>query len=250
MAGEEQFKPSEQMLKSNFNPDGTHQESIETLKFIAKWHDTPFPFSKSEHWGRFGILGVLGHMVLQTLPNTHILEIGTGESSIYLTELARRMNRKFYGCDFAQGKIYNPSTVSGYLHEDRILVRQGNIPLEYKNYQATMFIGTSDAFFKELEFPSIGLAFIDGEHKFEQVKKDFDNTFNLLSDDGYIFLHDTYPPEESYVLNEYCADAYKMRQELEKRDDVDCFTFNKMVACNVGITMARKRKKNREYYNE
>lgn len=248
MAGEEQFKPSDEMLRTNFNADGSHQESIETYQYIANWHDTPFPFSKSEHWGRFGILGALGHMILQTLPDSNIAEIGVGESSIYLTELARRMKRKTYHCDYAPGKIYNPGTVKGYLNEDRIMVKEGNVPEDYNKYSSVLYVGTSDGFFKEIKFEKLGLIFIDGEHKYDYVKRDFDNAFNLLEDNGYIFLHDTSPPEESFVLNEYCSDAYKIREYLSSRDDVDVFTFNKMIAMNVGLTMCRKREKNLPYY--
>ena len=232
----------------NFLPDGRHPGSQETYDHIAQWVHPKMPFSLKDGWGRFGMLGVLGDMILQSLPNTHIIEIGTGESSIYLTQLARIHGRKIFYCDEARAKITNPMTIKGYLHEDTKLVSGEPMRGEYHNHQAVAYHGISDDFFRYMNLPPIGLAFIDGEHHYEYVKRDFENIFNLLVTDGYIFLHDTYPYDESLVLGDYCADSYKMRQELEKDPRVDCFTFTKLVACNVGFCMVRKKPINLPYY--
>ena len=233
----------------NFLPDGRHGESLETFKHIAgSWANVPFPFSLKDGYYRFGILGLLSHLNLLALPDTHIIEIGTGESSIYLTETARRLNRQIFYCDAAQGKMFNPLTIDGYLHEDTIFFKGSDIPEDYAKYKGVAFCGTSDEFFDKLKFPKIGFAFIDGEHHYEYVKRDFDNIFNLLVPNGVICLHDTMPPDESYVLNDYCADAYKMRIDLEDDHRVDCFTFNKTVAVDVGLTMIRKRPLNLPYF--
>ncbi len=234
----------------NYNDDGTHPGSQMTFDHIAQWHDTPFPFSKKDGWERFGILGVFSQLILRGLPDAHIIEIGTGESSIYLTETARRLNRKIFYCDEAHGKIYNPMTIKGYLHEDTLLVHGTNDLPDFKTRQAYACVMTSDDFFKHVTFPKIGFAFIDGEHHYEFVKKDFENIFRLLEPNGVICLHDTYPYNEDLVLGDYCADSYKMRQELEKDPRVDCFTFTKTVACDVGLTIVRKKPESRPYYNE
>ena len=141
-------------------------------------------------------------------------------------------------------------TIKGYLHEDTVLVSGSPSYHDYFNHFGVAYHGTSDEFFKYMELPPIGLAFIDGEHHYEYVKRDFENIFKLLVDDGYIFLHDTYPYEEGLVLGDYCADSYKMRQELEKDPRVDCFTFTKLVACNVGFCMVRKKPTNLPYYRQ
>lgn len=240
----------EECVKKNFLPDGRHPGSQETYDHIAQWVHPTFPFSLKDGWGRFGMLGVLGDIILQSLQDTHIVEIGTGESSIYLTQLARIHNRKIFYCDEARAKITNPMTIKGYLHENTVLV-DGSTPLEsYANKQAVAYVGQSDNFFKEIKLPTIGLAFIDGEHHYEYVKRDFENIFKLLSPDGYIFIHDTYPGNEDLVLGDYCADSYKIRQELEKDDRVDTFCFTKVVACNVGLFMVRKKPLNRPYYQQ
>src|SRR3990167_470511 len=234
----------------NFLPDGRHPGSQETYDYITQWIHPSLPFSIKDGWGRFGMLGVLGDMVLTSLPGSHIVEIGTGESSIYLSQLARKHNRKMFYCDVAPGKITNPLTIKGYLLEDTLMVSGRPAPASYENRKGLDYIGKSDEMFDSIKFPTIGLAFIDGEHHYEYVKRDFENIFGLLSDDGYIFLHDTYPYNEDLVLGDYCADSYKMRQELEKDERVDCFTFTKLVACNVGFCMVRKKPQNRPYYQQ
>jgi len=233
----------------SYNADGVHNNELGTLQYIANWCDVPFPFSRKDGLERYGIVGILGYIFLSSLLDAHIIEIGTGESSIYLTEVARRLHRKIFCCDATYSKIFNPLTVPGYLHEDSILLTAESNE-EYDQYSSVLYAGTSDDFFAQLKFPPIGIAFIDGDHHYEYIKRDFDNIFKLLVPNGVILLHDTYPCDEWTVLNDYCSTAYKMRQELEKRDDLDCFTFTSLVACGVGLTMCRKKPINRAYYNE
>lgn len=238
---------------TQFNPDGSHPREKETYEYIASWANSIVPFSLKDEWGRYGALGVLAHLFLSGLRDTHILEIGVGESSIYLSEVARRLNRNFYTCDIAEGKITNPLSVKGYLLEGLHLMTSGSTSSSSQYpFRGVAYVGASDDFFvdERIKFPSIGFAFIDGDHNYAQAKKDFDNTLNVLADDGVICLHDTYPPTEEYTSEHRCGDVYKLRQELEKREDLDVFTFNRLLACDVGLTMARKKPQKRAYYNE
>lgn len=235
-----------------FNSDGSHPGELDTYKHIVNWANSPFPYSLNDGFDRYGFLGMLSHLTLSALPDSNILEIGAGESSIYLTETARRLNRKIFYCDIAEGKITNPLTVKGYLHENtQVIYSEKDFNLI--NTQAKAFIMPSDEMFSrfsEWVINNIGFVFIDGDHIYEQVKKDFDNTFKLLVPDGIICLHDTYPPTEEYTSEHRCGTVYKLRQELEKRTDLDCFTFTKTVGVSVGITMVRKKVTERPYYNE
>jgi len=54
------------------------------------------------------------------------------------------------------------------------------------------------------------LVFIDGDHTFEAVRRDFDLVFDLVKDNGMILLHDVYPPAEEYLSKSYCNDCYKI----------------------------------------
>ena len=44
-----------------------HKGSRETYDHIADWHNCSMPVSKHDTWGRFGLLGILGDMVLYSL---------------------------------------------------------------------------------------------------------------------------------------------------------------------------------------
>ena len=237
------------MSEGNYDENGVHYCSKKELDNILPFAPVSFPYSEKDNLARYSILGILGYTHLLPLIGANIIEIGVGESSIYLTEVARRLHRKIYYCDAADGKIINPMTVPGYLHEDTIRIKAGTTE-QYWMHQGIAFCGTSDDFFKELSFERIGLAFIDGDHGYEQVKKDFNNIFELLIPHGVIFLHDTFAYNEELVLGEYCSDAYKVRKELELDTRVDCFTFTKTVAVVVGLTMIRKKQVNGAYYNE
>jgi hypothetical protein len=226
-----------------------HKPSQETKDYIASWADVPIPFSKNDEWHRYGFIGAIGYEVLNGKDEWNIVEIGCGESSIYLTQLARKFSRKIYICDIEHGKLINPMTVPGYLHEDSIFVTTGK-PISYE-HKGIHYGGSSDDFFKEVKFEKIGLAYIDGGHTYEQAKRDFDNIFKILEPNGVIILHDTYPPSEEFLSPDTaCGDVYKLRKELEKRNDLDCFTFVFPTACGVGLTITRKHSTDGKYYHD
>lgn len=215
------------------NPN-EHPGSRDMYDTIAQWSACPIVISVAMVWNRMGILGILGDYVLNYTPGD-IVEIGVGESSIFLTKLARKFGRVVYHCDLQRGHIVNMTTVPGILDSSGV-----------------SYIGKSDDFFKEVEFSSIALGFIDGDHTYEQVKKDFENLFDLLVEGGYIFLHDTYPPNEDYLPENRCGDVYRFRQELEDRsnfyrENIDVFTFP-FGAMDVGLTMVRKLPRKRPHF--
>lgn len=198
-----------------------HPGSRDMYDSIAKWETCSVVVSTNFQWDRFGILGIMGDYVLRYTIGD-IIEIGVGESSIFLTRLADKFSRKVYHCDISESDITNMRTVDGIFHP-----------------RSQIYLGRSDDFFKEMGFSPIALGFIDGDHNYEQVKKDFDNLLLPLVDGGFIFLHDTYPPHDDYLSEHRCGNVYRLRQELEQRIDLDCFTFPNG-AMGVGFTMIRK----------
>lgn len=87
---------------------------------------------------------------------------------------------------------------------------------------------TSDEFFKQfpLGWPDyrpekFDLIFIDGLHTAEQVQKDFENAFKILSPNGFIVLHDCNPEKEEHTIvprpkptGHWHGDVYKFACEL------------------------------------
>lgn len=209
-----------------------HKQTREIYDRIADWEDSQIVISKHLVWSRFGILSIMGDYVLRHVREGDIVEIGIGESSIMLTKLAKKYRRHVYHCDVRKSEVMHCSSVTG------VLDRSG-----------VVYTGTSDDFFNEVEFTPIALGFIDGDHTYDFVKRDFDNLFDLLVEGGYIFMHDMYPPSDDYLHEYRCGDGYRLRQQLERRDDVDIFTFP-YGAMEVGFTMVRKLPKDQPHYRQ
>lgn len=200
-----------------------HPGSRELYDRVANWHPGPLLFSKEFGWERWGLLGVLADYVLYYTPGC-IIEIGVCETSIYFSALAEKYNRQAFHCDVQQSVIENCKTVAGYFSPSK----------------STTYTMPSDEFFKCVKLPEpAALVFIDGDHLYEQVVKDFINSLSVLSAGGYIFLHDTAPPNEEWIGPTRCGTVYKLRRELEKDPYFDIFTFPHG-AWDVGLSVVRR----------
>ena len=84
---------------------------------------------------------------------------------------------------------------------------------------------TSDNFFKNNQ-EKFDLIFIDGLHTFDQILKDFHNSFKFLNNGGYIVMHDLIPRNwlEEHVpriSNNWCGDVWKISFLLNNIKDHD-----------------------------
>jgi len=158
-----------------------------------------------------------------------IVEIGTGESTLMFAKHAEQAGIKLYSCDIVMGGMF------GYfdkpLFDDHIC-----------------FIGRSEDFIKDFkDEPSI--VFIDGEHNYETVKQEVDFFLPILNEGGVMFMHDTFPPFEHWLVKDEHGhkpgDTYLVRQELEKNADVDVLTWP-YSALGMGLTMVMKHKQNKD----
>lgn len=202
-----------------------HPGSRELYDRVANWHPGPLFFSKEFGWERWGLLGVLADYVLHYTPGC-IVEIGVCETSIFLSALAEKYNRQAFHCDVQRSVVENCKTVPGYFSPSK----------------SKTFIMSSDEFFKSIELPEpAALVFIDGDHVYEQVRKDFVNALSVLSKDGYIFMHDTAPPNEEWIGETRCGTVYKLRRDIERDNDFNIFTFPRS-AWDVGLSIVRRAK--------
>jgi len=174
-------------------------------------------------WERWGLLGVLSDYVLMYTQGD-IIEIGCGESSIFLSKLAEKYNRVCYHVEFSKSGVENMKNTKGYFGE-----------------KSVVYNVKSEEFF-EMEKPTpLALGFIDGDHDYDVAKNDFDSIWDYLVPNGYIFLHDTLPPSEEWKVPEKCGTVYYLREDIEAINDVlDIFTFPRS-AFDVGLTMVRKK---------
>jgi hypothetical protein len=202
-----------------------HPGSRELYDKVANWHPGPLFFSKTFGWERWGWFGILADYLLYYTPGS-ILEIGCCETSIFLSELAVKHGRQVYHCDIQRSIIENCKTVPGYFGPN-----------------SHTYVMSSDEFFKtgayEMDLP-VALAFIDGDHLYPQVRKDFANAFELLHPQGHIILHDTAPPSEEWIGETRCGTVYQLRREIEQDPGLEIFTFRKS-AFDVGLSLVRRK---------
>lgn len=102
----------------------------------------------------------------------------------------------------------------------------------------TFYECTTDEFSASV-LPSITyhFAFIDADHAYSSVVKDFNNIYDTIQPGGYIFLHDTYPCAEEYLAPHLCNDCYKTPGHIKKsHKDIEMLT----IPIQPGLTIIRK----------
>lgn len=114
----------------------------------------------------------------------------------------------------------------------------------------------SDVFFKKLERGYLNLpqdfkwdiVLIDGLHLADQVYRDFMNSMNHLSDEGFILFHDTNPPTIHHAREDYedestpasywwMGTCWKAIQKIRQTHRCSVFTMND----DWGVTAVRKK---------
>jgi len=80
--------------------------------------------------------------------------------------------------------------------------------------------------------------FIDADHHFESVKKDFENSLKILNKSGIIFIHDTDPISHDYLREDRCIDSYKIIDWIKDNyKDLDILT---LPVDEAGLTLVRR----------
>ena len=176
------------------------------------------------------ILENLAGIILKNVEGC-VVEIGVASlqhgSTKILYDHAKKAGVKFYTCDPHPRKIITP---------------------EYEWHKH--FPIKSEEFIKIFD-DTPALVFLDGCPEYDVVIKDVRFFLDKLAVGGGIFLHNTYPPEERFLDRGAAADCYRVRQEMEREKDVDCFTWPyPSIQHSVGLTMILKKPKDRPYYQE
>lgn len=108
------------------------------------------------------------------------------------------------------------------------------IPVDIKG---EFFLGTTDEFFEQ-NIDTFDVIFIDAEHKFESVEKDFNNSLKILNKYGIIFIHDTDPISKEYTTTGYCGDSYRLVDFINKRQDLSVIT---LPILETGMTIVNRK---------
>jgi hypothetical protein len=93
-------------------------------------------------------------------------------------------------------------------HKECVDIEQGGNDLP-------TFLGTSDDFFKS-NTRKFGLIYIDGDHSYEQVRKDFLNSLNNLEPGGIIVMHDIAPQTIEQTSPRSSGDAFRFFTEVRR----------------------------------
>jgi hypothetical protein len=114
-------------------------------------------------------------------------------------------------------------------------------PLDMKPSKSiTLFRGCTDKYFESIKGSGLlfDMVFIDADHSHGQSLKDFINAQGFLLEDGFIFLHDTYPYNERMLSPDLCNDAYKTPLWIKKnmQDQFEIVTL----PFNPGLTIIKK----------
>ena len=85
----------------------------------------------------------------------------------------------------------------------------------YINPGPIFFNSSTDNYFLNLyDGIQFDLTFIDANHNFPFVQKDFTNSYRTAKENSLIIMHDTYPPH--FERMESCKDAYKAADWIKK----------------------------------
>ena len=85
--------------------------------------------------------------------------------------------------------------------------------------------------------PMIDMVFIDACHESNQVFKDFEGIYPHVIEDGFIFLHDTYPYDQYMTVPHLCNDCYKVPYMIKEKYNVELVTL----PFNPGMTIIKKK---------
>ena len=156
--------------------------------------------------------------ICENIAPSIVLEIGVkgglSTSAIMRGMLNSKEVGRYHGCDISEQ------------------IRLPEISLRLKSH---LHIMSSDNLAKIWELP-IEFLFIDGDHNYEQVKRDYLNFSKFVVENGFMLFHDTYPPDESYKRETHCGTAYKILDDL--KNDLHFESVTLPYYC--GLTICRR----------
>lgn len=97
-----------------------------------------------------------------------------------------------------------------------------------------MFTGTTDEYFQQLsKDEKFDIIFIDANHDYEYVIRDFNNAVDHATE--WILIHDMVPRSAKFTKSKYCSDSFRVLQYLITETDFEIYTMDN----NFGLTFVK-----------
>jgi predicted O-methyltransferase YrrM len=185
--------------------------------------------------GLTGIVGGKDNLQLQQNPEEYArlllflketkaksyLELGVGQGGSFLLCSLFQPDIKIChavdNCDYqrnAQGFSDQPFSIQNKVE---YLKKVKNIEVQYFNY-------FTDDFFNLGRTNTYDIIFIDADHRYEGVKKDYENSLKILNSNGFLIFHD--------IVNKDLG-VKKFWNELDPSKKIHEFVYS--ISCGIGI---------------
>ena len=85
----------------------------------------------------------------------------------------------------------------------------------------------SDEFFERYDGPAPDVIFVDGDHEYDQARRDAHNALAILAPQGVLFLHDTWPVFRAATARLLCGGVHRVVEELEADASLEVVTIRR-----------------------
>jgi hypothetical protein len=112
-----------------------------------------------------------------------------------------------------------------------LIENKKSVDIKFESVMPTYLMSTD--FFFEQNKEKFDLIYIDADHEYNQVIKDFNNSIDCIKEGGIIFLHDLYPPDEQHTQTHLCYNSYRILNYFAENNYDIIVNLDDFGACSV-----------------